>query len=165
MAVTEGFGTRRVLGEAAVVVALSLAAAAAAWIGASPRLPLVADREVYEFELKQPLLGAADALALYAAGSHLFVDTRPVELEDVDHVPGAIALRPDHFDDDLRAVVDFLTPDEPILLYGGGADLQATAAVAGQLAARGYADLTLLDGGFPAWRAAGGEVEAGEGAP
>ena len=40
-----------------------------------------------------------------------------------------------------------------------------TAAVAGQLAARGYADLTLLDGGFPAWRAAGGEVEAGEGAP
>lgn len=158
-------GLRRSLIEAAAVLIVALVCALGSWLIRTPRLPLAADREVYEFELEQPLLSPAQALARYEAGTHLFVDTREIDLSSRPHIPGALSLRPATFDDDLLAVIDFLYPEDPIVLYGDR--LQSTAAVAGRLAERGYEDLALIAGGFDAWRAAGGPVEspAGEGTP
>ena len=63
----------------------------------APRLPLRADRAVYEFELKHPLIDAAEALSRFDAGTHLFVDARELDLSVADHVPGALSLRPSRF--------------------------------------------------------------------
>ena len=154
---------RRTLAEAGIVLLVALLLAAGSWLARSPRLPLAADRDVYEFELEHPLMSAAQAMVRYEAGTHLFVDARELELAEHAHVPGALSLRPSSFDDDLLAVHDFLFPEDPILLYGDR--LQSTAAVAGRLAERGYTDLALIAGGFAAWRAAGGPVETPEARP
>lgn len=150
----------RNLAEAGLLLALALAAALASWALRTPRLPLAAERSVYEFELKQPLIGAGEALALYEAGSHLFVDTRSGLAPAAPRIPGALVITPEGFDDELAALIDFIAPEDPIVLYGDR--LQAAAAVASQLAARGYAQLSLLDGGLAAWQAAGGPLSAGE---
>jgi len=149
----------RLLGEAGLIAAVALLAAALSWGLRSPRLPLAAARDVYEFELKQPLIGAAAALAHYEAGSHLFVDTRSGLAPGAPRIPGALPLRPERFEDDLAAAIDFIAPEEPIILYGDR--LQAAAAVASLLAERGYAELSLLEGGLAAWQAAGGPLSGG----
>ncbi len=151
-----GGDCRRLLAEAGLVLAIALAAALVSWLWRTPRLPLAAEPAVYEFELKQPLIAAATALAHYEAGSHLFVDTRAGLAAGAARIPGALSLRPEQFADDLAAVIDFMAPEDPIVLYGDR--LQATAAVAGRLAERGYRELSLLDGGLPAWTAAGGPL-------
>ncbi len=51
----------------------------------------------------------------------------------------------------------------PIVLYGGADDRASLAART--LAALGYTDVRVLDGGFPAWRAAGHEVVTGSNVP
>lgn len=150
---------RRVLAEAGLVLAITAAAALTSWLLRTPRLPLAAERTVYEFELKQPLVAAAQALALYEAGSHLFVDTRAGLAPSSPRIPGALNLRLEQFDDDLAAIIDFIAPEDPLVLYGVG--IQATAAVAGRLAERGYLQLNLLDGGLDAWTAAGGPLSRG----
>jgi rhodanese-related sulfurtransferase len=142
--------------EASIVLGIALAATALSWALRSPRLPLVAARDIYEFELKQPLLSAAAALALYEAGSHLFIDTRAGLAASAPRIPGALSLRPEQFDDDFAAIIDFIAPEDPLVLYGES--LQASAAVAGRLAERGYAQLSLLEGGLAAWQAAGGPL-------
>ena len=147
---------RRLLAEAGLVLAIALVAALASWLLRTPRLPLAAERAVYEFELKQPLIPAAAALAHYKAGSHLFVDTRTGLAAGAPRIPGALSVRPEQFADDLAAIIDFMAPEDPIVLYGDR--LQATAAVAGRLAERGYRELSLLDGGLAAWTAAGGPL-------
>ncbi len=147
----------RTLREAGAILMLTLLCALAAWLLRTPRLPLLADGEAYEFEIAQPLVDAATAQTLFEAGSHLFVDTRDLARFDLARVPGAMNVRPESFDDDLSALIDFIYPDDPILLYGDR--LQATAAVAGRFAERGYTELTLLAGGFDAWREAGGPTD------
>jgi rhodanese-related sulfurtransferase len=147
----------RSLREAGVILLLTLICTLAAWLMRSPRLPLIAEREAYEFEIAQPLVDAATALAYYEAGSHLFVDTRQLAKFDQARVPGAMSVRPESFEDDLSGLIDFIYPEDPILLYGDR--LQGTAAVAGRFAERGYEDLTLLAGDFAAWREAGGPVD------
>ncbi len=151
----------RSLREAGIILLLSLLCALAAWLLRTPRLPLMAELDVYEFEIAQPLVDGAAALVLFEAGSHLFVDTRDPSLFDQARVPGAMNVRPASFDEDLSALIDFIYPEDPILLYGDR--LQATAAVAGRFAERGYEDLTLLMGGFDAWRETGGPVDEAAG--
>jgi len=150
-------GAGRVLREAGVILTVTLILALAAWLLRDPRLPLVADVGVYEFEIEHPLLTAEEALRFYEEGSHLFIDTREPALEGMPHLPGAMQVRPARFDDDLRAIIDFIFPEDPLILYGDG--LQATAAVAGRFTERGYEQVSLLGGGLRAWRKAGGPVE------
>lgn len=157
----QGFG--RTLWEAAAILAIATLLTLVAWLMRSPRLPWLAERQVYEYELDHPLISVETALAHYAGGRHLFVDTRPVDDEAADRISGALFLRPESFDDDFQAVHDFIFPEDSIVLYGDR--LQRTAAVAGQLAARGYGELMLLSGDLAAWRAAGGAIEDPGGEP
>lgn len=152
----------RILREAGIILLVTVFCMLAAWILRTPRLPLIADHAAYEFEIDQPLVTASAALELYEEGATLFVDTRSLEQFEQARIPGAMHVRPDHFDDDLSVLLDFLYPEDPILLYGDR--LQATAAVAGRFAERGYEDLTLLSGGFAAWREADGPVDEPRGA-
>lgn len=155
-------GRGRTLREAGGLLVLSLLLAAGVWAARTPRLPLRADVALYRLDLPFPAVDAAQALALYEAGNHLFVDTRDVDPSVTPRIPGSFAVRQATFADDLLEAHDFLTPVDPVLLYGDG-DLLAVSAVASRLQQRGYADLTLLRDGLAAWRAAGGPLTGGEG--
>ncbi len=143
--------------EAALLLLAAAILTAGGWALRPERLPLSADPAYYELELAAPLVAAAEAMALYDAGDHLFVDTRPGA--PATTVPGAFLVREDTFDDDLLRSFDFLSPTDPLVIFGDG-DLAAASNVAGRLADRGWTDLRIMSGGLAAWAAAGGPVGA-----
>ncbi len=154
------FPRARPLREAALLLALSLAAAGLSWAVRTPRLPLRADLSAYELDLGFPVVPAAEAVALFLENACVPVDTRPGD--QARRIPGSFSLRQETFDDDLRDVFDFLSPADPLLVYGDG-NLLVAAAVAGRLRERGFTDLRLLQGSLEAWEQAGGEVHVGDG--
>lgn len=148
--------------EAAALLAAALVLTAASWALRPDRLPLAADGTFYEQDLAAPLVTPAEALALYDAGDHLFVDVRPGTPPST--VPGAFAVREASFDDDLLGLFDVLTPADPVIVFGDG-DLAAASNVAGRLHDRGWSDLAIMSGGLAAWIRAGGPVSTREVAP
>ena len=150
------------LREAVFLVLLAVLATAVTWAVRPDRLPLVADARVYELELPVPLVDTATALALYEEGAHFFVDTRGLESGSAPTIPGALPIRAASFDDDLLDLFDFLTTEDPLVLFGDG-DLNATANIAARLLDRGYVDLLIFDGGLKAWEKAGGEIRPADG--
>lgn len=146
--------------EALVLLGVTLLLAAGTWLVRTPRLPLIADAEIYDLELSAPLVSPADAVAAYEANTHVFIDAR----EDVGlrRIPGALPLRPALFEDDYREIFDFVAPEDPIILVGDG-NLMILGNLADRLIERGYQDLGLLRGGHDAWHAAGGPLTPAEG--
>ena len=143
--------------QAVLVLGLSLAVAAGRWAWPGPRLPLRADRADYEIELAAPLVDVATARRSYDEGVHLFIDTREPGPAVTERVPGAFFIRPGTFDDDVRALLDTIVPEDRFILYGDG-NLALANNVAARLVQRGYPNVELLKGGLTAWRAAGGPV-------
>jgi sulfur transfer complex TusBCD TusB component (DsrH family) len=145
--------------EALLLIGVSLVLAAASWFVRTPRVPLVADMELYSLDLGVPVITPADAVPLFEAGVHMFVDTR-ADAADLATIPGCFIIRQDTFDDDLREVFDFLHPDDPLILYGDG-NLLMLSPVLERLKARGYTDMQVMRGDPAAFRDAGGELSPG----
>ena len=143
--------------QALLVLGLSAAVAAGRWAWPGPRLSLRADRADYEIELAAPLLDVATARRHYDAGVHLFIDTREPGPTVTERVPGAFFIRSNTFDDDVRALLDVIVPEDRFILYGDG-NLAPANSVGERLIQRGYPNVELLKGGLAAWRAAGGPV-------
>lgn len=154
------FARGRPLREASLLLALSLVAAGLSWAVRTPRLPLRADLAAYELDLGFPLVSAAEAVALFLDNACVPVDVRAGA--PARRIPGSFALGQETFDDDLREVFDFLSPADPLLVYGDG-NLLVTAAVAGRLRERGFTDIHLLQGSLDGWEQAGGEIQADAG--
>ncbi|PJA73882.1 hypothetical protein CO151_10860 [bacterium CG_4_9_14_3_um_filter_65_15] len=154
---------RRPLMEACALSVIVLAVTAVSWALRPDRLPLSADPTFYKLELDAPLIATKQAVALYDAGTHLFVDTRPGPIGATPTIPGSVPIRQDSFDDDLLDLFDFITPEDPLILFGDG-NLSLASSIAARLKARGYVDLEILSGGLEAWRAAGAPL-TGESGP
>ena len=152
----------RALREAGVLLAVAVVGTGLSWALRTDGLSLRADPTFYERELSAPLVGPAEALALYDAGTHLFIDTRADD--PVRTVPGAFHVREDTFDDDLLRNFDFLTPADPLVVFGDGG-LAAASNVAARLQQRGWTDVVIMSGGMAAWQAAGGPVSEREETP
>ncbi len=133
--------SRHPLAEASLLIGLTLIAAAASWLLRAPRLPLIAESSRYALDLGFPLLSPSEAVKRYEGNYALIVDTRPGS--PAQRIPGALPIRAERFDDDLRELLDFVTPADPLILVGDG-DLRAAAIVAERFAARGYHELSLM---------------------
>jgi hypothetical protein len=151
---------KRAWREAALVCGLALAIAATTWLIRPTKVPLRAATAVYDLELAAALISPADARTLYDAGSHLFIDTRPVGTT-TETIPGALAVREASFDDDLYAHMEFLYPEDPVVLFGDG-NLLIASAVAARLLERDFADVTIMGGDLESWRRMGGPLTATE---
>lgn len=145
------------LKEAGLLLIASILVTATSWALRSDGLSWQAEPAVYELELAAPLVDIGEALALYEAGEHLFIDTRSEGVEATGVIPGAFFIREQSFDDDLYDLFDILLPEDPLILYGDG-NLSAVSNLATLLIDRGYANLLILQGGITAWEAAGGDV-------
>ena len=153
---------RSMIREAVVLAAITLVLALAAWFFRSPRLPLMADMSRYELDLGFSVVPARRALEFYEAGSHIFVDARELPPESRAYIPGAFFIRASSFEDDLGEVLDFIYPEDPLIIYGSE-QLQIPGAVADRFVQRGYEVTGILSGGIEAWREAGGPLAGGEG--
>ena len=143
--------------QALTLVGIAIVAAVLLWAVRPDRLPLVADAEVYTLDLPAPLVGVTKARELYDAGTHYFVDTRAEGPGGSGVIPGSFVIRETSFDADFEAVMDFLYPEDPLVLYGATTPLPV-AAVAVRLQSQGYENLLILQGGLAAWRDGGGSV-------
>lgn len=147
----------RGLREAVLLVVLALGVAIAAWLIRPERVPVRADPTYYALELDAPLIATADARVLYAAGKHLFLDTRAVAPGSVPTIPGAIPVREATFDRDLYDQREFLYPEDPVVLFGDG-NLLAVSTVAARLRERGFEEIVIMAGDLNDWRRAGGPL-------
>jgi rhodanese-related sulfurtransferase len=152
------------LREAWVLLVIAVGLAVVSWAIRGDRLPLLADPDIYALDLPVPLVSVAEARELYDAGTHYFVDTRADGPLADGAIPGSFLIRETTFDTDIDDVLDFLYPEDPLILYGASLPLPV-AAVAVRLQARGYENLVILQGGYEAWRQAGGPVTDGEAGP
>ncbi|HOX25549.1 MAG TPA: rhodanese-like domain-containing protein [Candidatus Krumholzibacteria bacterium] len=144
--------------QAAWLAALAIGLAVALWIVRPDRLPLRADAETYALDLPVPQVAVAAAREFYDAGDHIFVDTRAGDPAGRPAIPGAFVIRANSFGDDLAGVMDFIYPEDSLVLYGERSPLPV-AAVAARFLERGYENVVILQGGLDAWRRGGGPLD------
>jgi len=96
------------------------------------------------------LLGMAEAFALWKSEA-LFIDAREPEEYAEGHIPGAINLPFEHWDDYWDKVEPLLTADTTIVCYCGGLDCELSLFAARELKACGYPNAYTFFGGYNKW--------------
>lgn len=90
-------------------------------------------------------------------GGYALVNVLPPDEYRAGHIPGSINIprgREDWFEEQFQK-------DKEIVLYCASPDCEAAAAVARELASRGYRHLVHYRGGMSDWRHAGNEIDRG----
>jgi rhodanese-related sulfurtransferase len=83
----------------------------------------------------------------------LWLDARPAEDFSAGHIPGALPLRPGHWDSDFPAVLDAWQPDSKIVIYCGPECDSSEDAAKRLIRDTEWTDVFVLEGGWDAWRA------------
>lgn len=107
----------------------------------------------------QPVL-LAEVRELLAGGA-LAVDAREEGPYGDGHLPGALLLPLGAVDDRLEAFRQAVPAERTLVVYCNGYGCPDSFDLAQRLAAAGYRDLRVFEGGFPEWRDAGLPVEKG----
>ncbi len=103
------------------------------------------------------------ALRLYKA-SIAFVDARRRDEFEAGHVQNAYWMPADLLTSGQRPeAMDFLVPSQPVVVYCGGGECDASKNVAALLQQGGFAQCLIMTDGFPGWKAAGHPVATGKG--
>lgn len=152
---------RTILRDAAIVVAISTVAALLANTLRSGGIPLVASQG-YELFVPCPeplgeVTGVGAQEAPLAASTLLIVDAREEVAFAAAHVPGARSIVFDYLDpvpdDTIRDVAG--SGAAGVLVYGDGGEPDSGRELARELAGRGVRNVSFVEGGAPALRAAG----------
>jgi rhodanese-related sulfurtransferase len=82
----------------------------------------------------------------------LWVDARPAEEYRADHVPGAISLNLESWDELLPNFLDQWSPDKKVVVYCSAATCELSHEVAERLRKSGITSVFVLKGGWEAWK-------------
>ncbi|MDT8441806.1 MAG: rhodanese-like domain-containing protein [Desulfuromonadales bacterium] len=102
-----------------------------------------------------------EARDLLAAGA-LPVDARTPETFAAGHLPGAVSVPLAEAEAAIDRLLQSTPRALPLVVYCGGYGCTDSFDLALLLIERGYRDVRVFEGGFPAWRAAGLAVAGGE---
>jgi rhodanese-related sulfurtransferase len=136
----------------ALVILLLAGAAAAATYHWHPQRPAL-------YVVQEPLRDDEVTVAQVQErwqGKVLWIDARPREQYDQEHIPGATLLNEQQFDELLVASLDTLqTNTKPVIIYCSGQRCEASRKVREKLLELvAINDCYVLKGGFPAWKEA-----------
>lgn len=93
-----------------------------------------------------------DAIAL--GDSALWIDARPQDDFEREHVPGAVSLNEDHWNEMLPRILENWTPDKRIVVYCSSEGCGASREVARRLRSEAQLrNVFVLEGGWEAWLA------------
>jgi rhodanese-related sulfurtransferase len=92
-------------------------------------------------------------------GNVLWLDARPREQFEAAHIPGALLLNEQDFDNQLFELLETLqTNSKPVVIYCGSERCDASRKIRAKLLERvPIDDCSVLKGGWPAWQAAKGK--------
>ena len=133
----EGAGSEGAAGEPRVVGHAT---------GADPAAELERVRELYE-------------------DGYVFLDARPLYQYEQGHIPDALWMPSDRVTENGTLFFDIEDMagglDQPIVIYCGGGDCDASENLAMLLQQAGFTNLVIFKQGYPAWVAAGLETQVG----
>ena len=90
--------------------------------------------------------------ALLSDKNVLWIDARPEADYAQAHIPGALPLNEDNWDEQLPAVLSAWQPGRRVIVYCGSRQCEASREVAGRLRDEtGLADVLVLKGGWESW--------------
>lgn len=97
--------------------------------------------------------GEISLLAAIALGEKaLWIDARPEQEYEREHVPGAAPLNEDRWDQLLEALLGRWIPGQPIIVYCDNRLCRASHGVAQRLREAGLHPVYVLHGGWEAWK-------------
>jgi len=106
-----------------------------------------------------PRLSLAEAKRLFDEGAP-FIDARPDHEHVRGTIPGSFHITPGSFSTAQTGnMLVFIDQDKPVIIYCGGGDCHDSDNLAALLRDAGYKSLHVFTDGFPAWQAAGYEVD------
>jgi rhodanese-related sulfurtransferase len=83
----------------------------------------------------------------------LWLDARADEQFAADHIPGALQLNEDHWDDSLHQVLGVWSPEKKVVVYCSRLTCHASHEVAERLRKEaGLTNVYVLDGGWEEWQ-------------
>lgn len=97
----------------------------------------------------------ADAKSYWDEGTAAFVDARPIEDYNAEHIAGAVNLSYDHLDELYGQVLSKLPKDKIIVTYCSDPECTTAVKLADELVRRGYTKVVILMEGLPGWKEAG----------
>jgi len=103
----------------------------------------------------------SDARAAIADHVALFLDARPAEQYAEGHIPGALNLPSDSFDDVFPDLADRIEASPFLVVYCEGAECSDAIHVAERLTEYGFLGTRVMVEGFRAWADAGNPVTVG----
>lgn len=104
----------------------------------------------------------ADAKEAFDSQSAVFVDSRPIEDYNEEHIQGARSLDATKFDLLCGSAIGDLSSQKLIVTYCSDPECREATKLADKLVARGYKRVVILLEGLPGWKAAGYPVTAKE---
>jgi len=104
-------------------------------------------------------LGLEEAWDLYKERTGVFVDARSAEEFAAGHIPGALLLPLDDFDEAVSSWKDLIPLETLLIAYCAGAGCDSSLDVAELLREEGYSRVKVFFGGWEQWKGAGYPVE------
>jgi len=91
----------------------------------------------------------------------VFIDARSEEEYEKGHVPGAMLVNVDNFDEKISAMTVVLPYDTMVITYCSGSGCESSLEVAGLLKDAGYLRINVFYGGWQLWKNSGYPIETG----
>ena len=101
----------------------------------------------------------SQAMGNYVGGNTLFVDARPSNFFEQEHIKGAINLPLSLFDIVYMVQLNEIDKEKEIIVYGRTISGFYDEEVARKLILRGHKKIKILSGGMSAWKGDGYPVE------
>ncbi len=97
---------------------------------------------------------------LVESGTMIVLDVRWPEIYEQGHIPGALNFPLDDFEEDERALLSKITPEDEIIVYCAGVTCHDSHTFATRLLEMGFAHVAVYAGGFAEWEEMGFDVAA-----
>jgi rhodanese-related sulfurtransferase len=149
---------RTALLEALVVVVVSLLVGLAYNTVSSNGIPLV-PKAAPDSTKGFSQVSVNETKLLLKSKDVLVLDSRAKEEFEFGHILGAVNLPTYDFDKTYPQVLPLLKGKKVLLVYCSGPGCELAPKLAEKLRAKGYKDIRIFEGGWPAWLKAGGQVE------
>lgn len=95
---------------------------------------------------------------LVESGTMIVLDVRWPEMYDLGHIPGAVNFPLENFEEEKKALLSKITPDDEILVYCAGVTCRDSHTFATRLVEMGFAHVAVYAGGFSEWEEMGFDV-------